>query len=178
MWVPNNWGVSDPEEKEEERTSDGGGAADACPLLAHPFLSTGTITADSMAPSRDSILVIPPYCFSNRSSSKFLTLLTLTINPSGGRRLPLQPQTLTISCLWRMKGKFCRELLISLLKMKTACRVHHQFPIALWSCPSLLSPLRRRRKTGSGKGSVSGPLNCPSRSEWVSATRYHNLVLI
>ena len=99
--------------------------------------------------------------------------LDTTINPSGGRHLPLQPQTLTISCLWRMKGKFCRELLTSLLKMKTACRLHHQFPIALWSCPSLLSPPRRRR-TGSGKGSVSGPLNCPSRSEWVSATRYES----
>jgi len=69
MWVPNNWGVSDPEEKEEERTSDDGGAADACPLAVHPFFSTGTITVDSMAPSRDSILVIPPYCFPNRGEA-------------------------------------------------------------------------------------------------------------
>ena len=71
MWVPNNWGVSDPEEKEEERTGDDGDAADVCPLVAHPFFSTSSITVDSMAPSRDSILVIPPYCFPNRSSSEF-----------------------------------------------------------------------------------------------------------
>jgi len=69
MWVPNNWGVSDPEEKEEERTCDDGDAADVCPLVAHPFFSTSSITVDSMAPSRDSILVIPPYCFPNREEA-------------------------------------------------------------------------------------------------------------
>jgi len=69
MWVPNNWGISDPEEKEEERTGDDGDAADVCPLVAHPFFSTSSITVDSMAPSRDSILVIPPYCFPNREEA-------------------------------------------------------------------------------------------------------------
>ena len=84
MWVPNNWGVSDPEEKEEERTSDDGGAADACPLAVHPFFSTGSITVDSMAPSRDSILVIPPHCFPNRSSSEFFISLDTTYQTNRG----------------------------------------------------------------------------------------------
>ena len=73
MWTPNNWGLTDPDApvlstNEEEKTGDNGEEEEEgfCPLAAHPFLSLASTTADPVAPSRDSILVIPPLCFSDR----------------------------------------------------------------------------------------------------------------
>jgi len=74
MWTPNNWGLTDPDApvlstNEEEKTGDDGDEEEResfCPLAAHPFLSLASTTADPVAPSRDSILVIPPLCFSDR----------------------------------------------------------------------------------------------------------------
>ena len=76
MWLPNNWGHTDPDalvlsiNEEEEKAGDDDEEEEretSCPLAAHPFLSlASTTTADQVAPSRDSILVIPPLCFSDR----------------------------------------------------------------------------------------------------------------
>jgi len=76
MWLPNNWGHTDPDalvlsiNEEEEKVGDNEEEEEretSCPLADHPFLSlASTTTADQVAPSRDSILVIPPLCFSDR----------------------------------------------------------------------------------------------------------------
>jgi len=65
MWLPNNWGLADPDAlvlsiNEEEKTGDGDEEE------THPFFSIASSSADPVAPSRDSILVIPPLCFSDR----------------------------------------------------------------------------------------------------------------
>jgi len=64
MWLPNNWGLADSDafvlstNEEEDWTEDG--------KETHPFFSIASTSADPVAPSRDSILVIPPLCFSDR----------------------------------------------------------------------------------------------------------------
>ena len=72
MWIPNNWGHSDPDvnllgiNEGEKKAVDDEGRDASCPLAVHPFLSLASTTADPVTPSRDSILVIPPICFSGR----------------------------------------------------------------------------------------------------------------
>ena len=70
MWLPNNWGLADSDafvlstNEEEDWTEDG--------KETHPFFSIASTSADPVAPSRDSILVIPPLCFSDRCCCIFL----------------------------------------------------------------------------------------------------------
>jgi len=70
MWTPNNWGLADPDAhvlstNAEKKTGDEERETFS-PLAVHPFLSLASTRADPVAPSRDSILVIPPICFSDR----------------------------------------------------------------------------------------------------------------